>query len=133
MADELALMAARWHCLVGCLSGNTNWIKRGTVLADWYSTRTDRAAACSWPTVAGPGMSLFLPPTRPFPPDGAGMETCTRMYVLLVFLGCYDLTACIRAYFLLFLNRMQRFYVFSRWSVTVLDHSLPRSSGNAYS
>ena len=53
MADELALMAARWHCLVGCLSGNTNWIKRGTVLADWYSTRTDRGAAS---TVASKGL-----------------------------------------------------------------------------
>ena len=35
LADELTLMTALWHCLVHGVRGNTKWIQRGTVLADW--------------------------------------------------------------------------------------------------
>ena len=40
--------------MVDRVSGNTTWTQHGTVLADWQNTRTDDAAAGSWPDVAGP-------------------------------------------------------------------------------
>ena len=42
------------------VSGNTQWIQQGTVLADWWNTRTDNAAATSsrWLPVGGPDILL---------------------------------------------------------------------------
>ena len=60
MADEFTLRAASSHCLDDRVSGDTERTQHGTVLEDWYITRTDKAAACSCPAVAWPGISLFL-------------------------------------------------------------------------
>lgn len=46
--------------MVGRLSGSTRWIQHGTVPAGWSNTRTDGAAACNWPVVAGPDCPVFL-------------------------------------------------------------------------
>ena len=42
------------------VSGNTQWIQQGTVLADWWNTRADNAAAGSWPAVAGPNIPRIM-------------------------------------------------------------------------
>ena len=34
------------------LCGGSRWIPRGTVLADWQNTRTDRAVVYNWTAVA---------------------------------------------------------------------------------
>ena len=57
--EEFTLIAATYHCLVDCTSDTTKWIQHGTLPADWHkwNTRTDRAAACSWPPLARPRIS----------------------------------------------------------------------------
>ena len=44
--------SSNWHYSVDRACGDTKWIPHGTVLTDWWNTRTDRAVACSWTAVA---------------------------------------------------------------------------------
>ena len=43
MVELLALIAAAWQSLVDRVSESTKWTQHGTVLTDWYDTRTDSA------------------------------------------------------------------------------------------
>ena len=46
--------------LVDRVRGSAKWIQHGTVLADWWNTRADNAAAGSWPAVAGPNIPRIM-------------------------------------------------------------------------